>query len=131
MNISVKNLSKISLNFSVLLLILISNLGCTTIITEAECRSNDFSTLGYNDASQGKYRDHFNAYYEKCQDYNIDIKDELVMYDYGRERGLLNYCDQVRFSDQCDRGTVRGITSTRHINVEMQSLVPSVPRITP
>ncbi|MFV2059596.1 MAG: DUF2799 domain-containing protein [Gammaproteobacteria bacterium] len=102
--------------------------GCSGL-TKTECRLADFSALGYADASKGRLRDHFERYHEKCLSYDIDIADELVMYDYGRERGLLSYCENVRVSRQCDRGNAVGLKSSLLIPTEMIRLRQEVPPV--
>lgn len=128
MNNAKKYHIKISLNL-IGLLLLAFNSGCS-VITETECRFADFGELGYADASKGKLREHFNKYQEKCFAYDIDVSEELVLYDMGRERGLLNYCNQVKYSTQCDRGGGSGkIKSYLHIKAEILRLRTSLPQV--
>ena len=122
-------LIKISPNFTGWLALLVVSSGCS-VMTETECRFADFAELGYADASKGKLREHFNKYQEKCLTYNIDLSEEIVMYDYGRERGLSNYCNSVRYSSQCDRGDgTAKVKSPQHITAEMLRLRTKVPNI--
>lgn len=105
-------------------------LSACSVITETECRFANFAELGYADASKGKLREHFNKYQEKCLSYNIDLSEEIVMYDLGRERGLHNYCNSVKFSSQCDRGNNGGnVKSYLHINAEMLRLRSGLPNV--
>ena len=123
--------TNMSLKLSTLLVLLIMTglfAGCTTMTAE-QCRAADFSNIGYTDASKGKYRDYFNKYHKDCLSHDIDIRNELVMYDYGRERGLLNYCNNVHVSSQCDRGAQVGLRSRRDISTEMIYLNSSIPPI--
>jgi len=125
----IKNLTKIVFTISAFMLLISFNSGCS-VITETECRFADFSALGYADASAGKLREHFNKYQEKCLTYDIDLSDEIVMYDYGRERGLSNYCNSVRYSSQCDRGSgIAKVKSYQHIGAEILRLRTKVPKI--
>lgn len=126
---SLRYLIKISPNiFGWLGLVVISS-GCSTI-TENQCRFADFAELGYVDASKGRLREHFNKYQEKCLTYDIDLSEEIVMYDFGRERGLSNYCNSVRYSSQCDRGSgTPKVKSPQHITAEMLRLRTSIPKI--
>ncbi len=113
-----------------LLALLLLILPACSVITETECRFADFTELGYADASKGKLREHFNKYQEKCLTYNIDLSEEIVMYDLGRERGLHNYCNSVKFSSQCDRGSGGSqVKSYLHINAEMLRLRSGLPNI--
>ncbi len=117
------------LKFSFLTLLLVMLPACS-VITETECRFADFAELGYADASKGKLREHFNKYQEKCLTYDIDLSEEIVMYDLGRERGLHNYCNSVKFSSQCDRGGGNEqVKSYLHINAEMLRLRSGLPNI--
>ncbi len=123
-------LFKISSMLSTALLLLMVNVGCT-VITESECRYADFATLGHQDASRGKLRNHFNKYHKKCLDYDINIANEIVMYDMGRERGLLSFCNKTKYSTQCDRGGNPGrVKSYLHINAEMIRLRGNLPKVT-
>ncbi len=125
-----KNLIRISSTFSAVLLMLLINAGCA-VITETECRFADFATLGHVDASRGKLRNHFNKYHKKCLSYDIDIANEIIMYDMGRERGLLSYCNKTKYSTQCDRGGNPGkVKSYLHINAEMIRLRATLPKVT-
>jgi hypothetical protein len=117
------------LSLIVITIILLALISSCTALTETECRFADFAALGYSDANKGRMRSHFERYHEKCLSYDIDIEDELVMYDYGRERGLLSYCESVRFSRQCDRGNSAGLKSSLLIPTEMIRLRQEVPPV--
>jgi len=114
---------------SIMLSLLILS-GCGAI-TESQCRFADFSEIGYADASKGRVRSYFNKYQEKCLSYDINLAEEIVMYDYGRERALINYCDRVKYSSQCDRGGGDAkVKSYLHINAEMLRLRSGLPQVT-
>lgn len=127
----IKFLTTFTINVAVVLIVLALLSGCS-VITETECRYADFAQLGYADASKGRQRNYFTQYDKKCLNYDIDISDELVLYDFGRERGLLNYCNNARFSNQCDRdtGDVRARTIAE-ASVEFKRLESEIPAIKP
>ncbi len=117
------------LTLIVFIILVLALLASCSIITETECRYGNFATLGYDDASKGRMRSHFTKYHEKCLSYDVDIEDELVMYDFGRERGLLSYCESVRVSRQCDRGGSHGLKSSLLIPTEMIRLQQDIPPV--
>ena len=122
------NTSATKFNLGVLLVVLVLISSCAGI-TETECRYTNFATLGYDDANKGRMRAQFNKYQEKCLSYDIDISDEIVLYDYGRERGLLGFCESVRYSSQCDRGGDPGLKSSLLIPTEMIRLRQEIPPV--
>jgi len=108
-------------------LLLVSSCG---VITEKQCRYGDFTEIGFNDANMGRMRNHFSKYHEKCLTYNIDLADEIVLYDLGRERAMMSYCNNVKYSSQCDRGSGdANIKSYMHINAEMLRLRSGLPQV--
>jgi len=126
-NIHCAPVTLICIKLSFLFTLLTLFTACATVISEDECRYANFATIGYDDASKGRLRDHFNNYHKKCLTYEINIAEEIVMYDFGRERGLLGYCENVRVSSQCNRGSGRGLKSYLLIPTEMLRLNEMVP----
>jgi hypothetical protein len=63
--------------------------GCASL-SESECRSGDWQTVGYRDGQNGRPLSRLDEHHKACAQFGVGINDEL--YREGRERGLLFYC---------------------------------------
>ena len=110
------------------ILLLLTLIPACTVISETQCRFSDFGEIGYYDAQKGKPRKQFTKYQEKCLTYNIDVTDELVIYDYGRERGLISYCAGITSSRQCgyysEPGKIKSHTQIGGEMLRLRSIIP-------
>lgn len=63
--------------------------GCTTL-SQGECLTGDWYTVGRDDGSRGLQRSRLFEHHKACAEYGV--RPDPVAYDAGREDGLLRYC---------------------------------------
>lgn len=62
---------------------------CSTL-SEKECKSGDWKSIGYNDGKNGYANDRLASHNKACSEYGITINSKL--YNQGRAAGLKIYC---------------------------------------
>ena len=78
--------------------------GCATGMSEDECLTADWRTLGERDGAYGEEPEKFNERAARCE--KFDIVADLTAYKEGRERGLESYCTPQSGYDTGLRGDV-------------------------
>lgn len=78
--------------------------GCATGMTEDECASADWQTLGERDGSYGETLDRFDERSAHCAKFEIIA--DLEAYKLGRDRGLETYCTPQSGYDTGRRGDI-------------------------
>jgi len=63
--------------------------GCASL-SEQECRSGDWSSIGYRDGQNGRPLSRLDEHRKACQQY--DMTPDVRAYEKARERGLNFYC---------------------------------------
>lgn len=71
------------------LLILPLLAACATL-TEEQCQTGDWSSIGYNDGLNGRAQDYVSNHFEACSE--LGISPDIRAWEAGREQGLLRYC---------------------------------------
>ncbi len=82
-------------------------MGCATL-SEEECRSADWRTIGYEDGVDGRPESRIADHRKACAD--VGIAPDLSLYQDGRMQGLTVYCQPRRgFEEGADGNTYHGV----------------------
>ena len=74
---------------SIFFAVALSGSGCATL-SESECESADWSTIGFEDGSRGRLVTYVGNHRKACADYGV--KPDLVGYQRGHAQGLVHFC---------------------------------------
>lgn len=81
--------------------------GCTTL-SQGECLTGDWYTVGRDDGSRGLQRSRLFEHHKACAEYGV--RPDPVAYDAGRQAGLLRYCTPDRgFNEGRDGDAYRNV----------------------
>jgi len=69
---------------------LLTFLAACASLTEEQCRSGDWSAIGFNDGINGRAADFIANHFEACAE--LGISPDVRAWQIGREQGLLRYC---------------------------------------
>lgn len=72
-------------------------LGSCATLSESECKTGEWTVVGFEDGAQGRQPEFIAQHREACAEYGI--APDLDEYLAGRERGLVQYCTPQRAYD--------------------------------
>lgn len=84
------------------LLVALPFLAACASLTEEQCLSGDWASIGFNDGAQGRTQDYISRHFDACGD--VGVIPDTQAWLSGRAQGLLQYCTQENAYSEGRRG---------------------------